>query len=153
MPCRADALDKVSVTAQVHAGTKAGSGGGAAADTQSRKLEVNLTNRTKENLTGLKVKWTLFGSDLKDDDTVAAESGEEKTDLAPGRATKFETKDVEFHFSRATVQRTRSGNRGGARARRVPASGTRYAGWGVRVYQGETLIGEAYSLPEFKGSM
>ena len=91
--------------------------------------------------------------DLTEEDIVVAESGEEKANLQPGRSENLKTRETTFHYSRAGVQKGKGKGKRGGKAKKVPASGTRYAGWGVRVYQGKALVGEAYSLPEPKEAL
>jgi hypothetical protein len=148
----ARALDKVNVAAQIRVapGKSVSTTAAGREATQTRFLEMNITNRTREDLSGLSVKWTLFGSDLKNNDTVISGSGEAKSSLAPGRSEKLNTPEVVFSYSRAGVQKGNA--KGVGRARRAEPAGSRYSGWAVRVYQEGNLVGEAYSLPEFKAA-
>lgn len=153
----APGLDKVSVAVQVRTPGDAYDASKGRADTQVRALEILVTNRTREELTDLSVKWTLFGFDLKDDEPVVAESGEVKSTLAPMRAEKIETKSATFKSSAAGTQKAGGKGKGKSKGKgsmkRVPASGTRYAGWGVQVFQNGTVVGEAFSRIDLKDDL
>jgi len=151
--CTASALDKVNIAVQVRTVGKTVDTDPGRADSQTRLLEITVTNRTRETLPDLVVKWTFFGEDLKEEDIVVAESGEEKARLQPGRSENLKTRETTFHYSRAGVQKRKGKGKRGGKAKKVPASGTRYAGWGVRVYQKGALVGEAYSLLELKEAL
>src|SRR5688572_12988789 len=117
--CTASALDKVNIAVQVRIGGKSVDTNAGRTDSQTRFLEITVTNRTREALPKLLVKWTLFGNDLKQDDIVVAESGEEKANLQPGRSEKLETRETTFHYSRASFEKGKG--RKGGKAKRVPA--------------------------------
>lgn len=144
--------DKVGVTVQVRNDGEAVDSTRGRAETQARFLEINVTNRTREELAGLNVKWTFLGYDLKDDEIAFVDSGDVKSTLAPSRSEVIKTKTVKFNYSRAGSQKVKGRGKGkrNGRVKRVPASGTRYAGWGVQVFQNGSLVGEAYSRPELK---
>jgi hypothetical protein len=151
------ALDKVAVTAQVHPAPHAKEAKDH--ESQGRILEITVGNHSHENLTNLKVKWTFFGFDLKDDEVVVAEAGTLKCSLPPNGDTTLSSKPVEFNFTRAHAQKTagKPGKSGAAnqagKAKQVPASGARYAGWAVQVYQADGVVGEAFSRPDLKDKL
>ncbi len=156
----AQAIDKVSIEVQVHSenvapATEAKPAKGPKLEhDESKTLEIKVTNTMREELKDLKVKWTLFGDDLKDNSTAITESGDESASLAPNTSQTVKSKTATYKGERAHSETSGGGGKGKkATAKRVPASGTRYAGWAVQVMQGNTLVGEAYSRPELKASL
>jgi hypothetical protein len=156
------ALESVGVAVQVRT-EGAASGGKGVADTQKRSLAITLTNRTREELGGLTVKWVIFASDLKSGEIGKAGSGELKSSLpASGSETvQSQTTIMKYtprHAETVTHKnRFNDGNNRGKNRQQsvkiVDAKGDRYRGWGVQVLRGGTVVGEAYSTPELKAQM
>jgi hypothetical protein len=157
------ALESVNVAVQVRTDGAAVEGKGPA-DTQKRYLDITLTNRTREDLGGLTVKWVIFSSDLKSGDIDKAGQGEVKSSLSAGRSEEVKTQTVTMKYeprhAERVAQKNQGFNRGGNQGRNrqqmvkvVPASGDRYRGWGVQVLRGSEVVGEAYSTPELKAKM
>src|SRR3954467_12853491 len=79
----ARAIDKVAVTVQVHGAPHKDDNKNDAKESQGRILEIALSNQSREDLKNLKVKWTFFGFDLKDDEVVVSDAGTLKCSLPP----------------------------------------------------------------------
>ncbi len=150
----ARALDKVALEVQVR-----GDGGVATkgkTDTDTRFLEIKISNRTSENLSDLVVKWVIFAKDIANDATKQAGSGEVKSSLAAMRAEKIEGQSVSMSHTDSHAEKGKGsgqGNKGKGGSKKVKASGERFSGWGVQVLQDGKLVGEAYSRFELKKEM
>jgi hypothetical protein len=155
-PC-ALAIDKVAVTVQVHGAPHKDDKKNDAKESQGRVLDIALSNQSRENLTNLKVKWIFFGFDLKDDEVVVSDAGTLKCSLPPNGTANLSSKAVEFDYTRKHAEKVGvNPNRlkpTQAKAKSVAASGTRYAGWAVQVYQVDGVIGEAFSRPDLKDKL
>ena len=118
----------------------------AATITQHKTLTIALSGKAKspETRTG---KWTAYGRGLKGNDITVLESGEFKVDLAGG-AQKVESKKVSTTYTpeHATVSTTRGRSGGTSRttAKKVPAEGTKFIGYGVVVKDGGKIVGEFF---------
>ena len=118
--------------------------------TQHKTLTITLSGKAKspETRTG---KWTAYGRGLKGNDITVLESGEFKVDLAGG-AQKVESKKVSTTYTpeHATVSTSRTRSSGGSggttrtTAKKVPAEGTKFIGYGVVVKDGERVVGEFF---------
>jgi len=156
------ALESVGVAVQVRTEGAASDGGGPA-DTQKRSLAITLTNRTREDLGGLTVKWAIFASDLKSGDTAKAGSGELKSSLAAAASETVQSQTATMKYTprhTETVTHKNQVNNGNNRGKNrqqsvkiVDAKGDRYRGWGVQVLRGGAVVGAAYSTPELKTRM
>lgn len=153
------ALDKVGIAVTVKTDGKAIEEKKGYEEEQKRFLAITLTNRTREELSGLVVKWAIFATDLKERETSKAGSGEVKASVYPQRTELVQSQTVTMNYTPRHAVRSSSGKGGGkskgsnVKMKTVEASGARYRGWGVRVFQGPALIGEAYSTPELKAEM
>lgn len=153
------ALDKVSIAVTVKTDGKAIAEKKGYEEEQKRFLAITLTNRTREELSGLVVKWAIFASDLKERETSKAGSGEVKASVYPRHPELVQSQTVTMNYTPRHAVRSSSGKSSGkskgssVKMKTVEASGTRYRGWGVQVFQGSALIGEAYSTAELKGAM
>jgi hypothetical protein len=154
------ALDKVAITVNVKTDGRAVSEAKGKEEEQRRFLDITLTNRTREELSGLVVKWAIFATDLAEGGTTKAGSGEIKSSVYPQRGETLQSQTVTMNYTPRHAERASKGKGGYGNRRRgnttyktVEATGNRYKGWGVQVYQGTALIGEAYSTPELKNSM
>lgn len=108
-----------------------------------RMLEINLTNTTKNDYKGLKVL-ALFVTRVRGEAALNIESSEElSADIAPGGKAELKTKEVIAIFTPAGI----------ANKKRVKASGSKFAGYGVQVYNGETVVGESFSPPSLKATL
>lgn len=118
--------------------------------TQHKTLNITLTGKPKspETRTG---KWTAFGHSAKGHDYTVLESGEFKIDLsAQGRQTVESKKVTTTHTpEHSVVSRGRSGGGGGrgrttTKAKKVEATGTKFAGYGVVVKDGSKIVGQIF---------
>lgn len=127
--------------------------------TQHKTFNIVLSGKAKspEARTG---KWTAYGRSLKGSDLTAIESGEFKVDLASG-SQKIESKKVSTTYTpeHATVSTTRSRNTGTSggtsrtTAKKVAATGTKFAGFGVVVKDGERIVGEYFDPAGLKAEV
>lgn len=108
---------------------------------QSRSLNVFVSNSSKEALE-LKVKWAVFGRDLKDQQIVTIEQGELPVSVKPQGTEKIQTPQV-----RTAAEEERIGSKG-----KSEAGGSRIIGQGVQVMKGDTLVAEAYEPPSLRDS-
>lgn len=132
---------------------------GTSADTvtQHRTLEILLRGKPKTPETRV-VKWVAFGRDLKDKDVSVLERGEFPLDLSDRGMQRMQSNKVSTTSTAAhVVSKGRGGNRNNKNANfrgsKVPASGTKYAGYGVQVREGNKILGEAYDPAGLKAQM
>jgi hypothetical protein len=156
------ALDSVNVAVQVRTDGEAVEGKGTK-DTQKRYLDITLTNRTREDLGALTVKWVIFSSDLKSGAIDQAGQGEVKASLAATRSETVKTPTVTMKYEPRHAEPVRHKDKDDfinmrrknrpQNVRIVEAKGDRYRGWGVQVFRGKEVVGEAFSTPELKAKM
>ena len=125
---------------------------GKSSKTQSRSLNITLSNTGKETITGATIKWTVFGHTMTDHKLVTIKSGQSIKDLPSGAVTEFSSERLEISGVREHSVKSRTGR--GRRARttfkKVPASGHEYYGYAVQVYHKEKLLAESFSQPSIE---
>ena len=127
---------------------------------QSKELEITVSSVSKTPPTGLRLKWFMYGRDLKSNGVSVLRSGEAKVALGSNgsqviNSAKVETKSTPEH---SVVSRGRGrGNRspgGGSRVsvKKVEATGDKYIGYGVQVLAGDKVVAETFDPPGVKGN-
>ena len=122
---------------------------------QRKTLNITLSGKAKspETRTG---KWTVYARDLKGKDTTALESGEFKIDFSAG-AQKIESKKVSTTYtpehSTVSTSRIRSGGSSRSSAKKTPAAGAKYIGFGVVVTDGGKTVGEYFDPAGLKAEI
>lgn len=112
-----------------------------------KNLEIEL--RGSNALQGeVKVTCTFFADDLGTDKLVALKSNSLTAVLEAGKSTRITSPVVTFNFTPQHSVKSGSGRR--AKFKNVEAVGSRYHGWGIQVFRGDELVGEAFSLPSIK---
>ena len=108
-------------------------------------VELKIRNLSQVRLEGLKLKWTLFASDLQcgTDRLVTEKSGEQAFSVDGGGEVMLATPKVTFHWTPMHYERTGTGRR--ARSKKVDETGHRYHGYRVEVLLDGVVIGEAAS--------
>lgn len=107
-----------------------------------KKLAVTLIgSRTMQEGT-VKVVATFYADDLSANKVVVEKEVEASATLERGRAV-VNLPEVTFTFTPTHGKITGTGRR--AKAKRIPASGKRYHGWTVKIYNGTEIIGQAAS--------
>lgn len=106
------------------------------AKVQHRALKITLTNTGPDSLP-LRVNYAFFGRGAKGHDTIVIDHSDLTTQLQPKQEQTLTTKNqtasfVGEHFDKKT---------------KVEASGQRFTGWGVKVYQDGKVIAEACDSP------
>ncbi len=118
--------------------------------TQHKTLTIALSGKPKspETRTG---KWTAYGHSAKGHDYPVLESGEFKVEFSPQGRQTIESKKITTTYTpeHSVVSRGRSGGGGGTgrsttKAKKVEATGTRFAGYGVVVKDGGKVVGETF---------
>lgn len=141
----AQTANLVSVTATVK--TEHNDPKGSIAEVVKKHLEIELRGSAK--LQGeVKVTCTFFADDLAGDKIVALKANDLKAGLEAGKSTRIASPDVTFNFTPQHSEKSGSGKR--TRYKRIEATGNRYHGWAIRVFRGDQLVGEAYSIPSIK---
>lgn len=115
--------------------------------TQHKTLTIALSGKPKspETRTG---KWTAYGHFAKGHDYTVLESGEFKIEFsAQGRQT-IESKKITTTYTPEHATVTRSSNSRSrtstTRAKKVEATGTKFAGYGVVIKDGGKVVGEIF---------
>lgn len=112
--------------------------------TDEKSLEVTLQNTSSKPYGDVTVKYFLFAADLKSKAISVMGAGEKKAELAPTRSVTVETEPASATYT----PEHRKGY--GRRSTAVPASGQKYKGYGVQVFQGDTLLAEVFNPPTMK---
>lgn len=121
--------------------------------TQYKTLHLTLSGKPQspETRTG---KWTAYGHSAKGHDYAVLESGEFKVDLSANGRQTVESKRISTTYTpeHSTVTRGRSTRGRGAtmRAKKVEATGTKFAGYGVVITSGGKVVGETFDPPGLK---
>lgn len=144
-PLYAQPSNHVSVTATVK--TEHNDPKGSIDEVVKKHLEIELSGSA--TVQGeVKVTCTFFADDLAGDKIIALKANDLKAGLEAGKSTRIVSPDVTFSFTPQHSEKSGSGKR--ARYKRVEATGSRYHGWAIRVFRGDELVGEAYSIPSIK---
>jgi hypothetical protein len=125
---------------------------GSSTKTQSRTLNIKIANWGKAAVTDLKVKWWIFGHNMKDHKLIVIKEGESKTDVPAMGETKVTSPEVKVTGTRKHKVSSRKGRgrRSRTSTKTVPASGQEYYGYAVEVYSGQTPIAAYHSKPSIK---
>lgn len=122
-------------------------------ETIGYKLAIDL--RAASSVTGeLKVVTVIFGKKLPGNNTVERTSsrsvrlGSEHQASLTSDAVKFTHTD-EYQVKVETKKKQGNNKKQPVRYKTIPASGEKYSGWAVRVYQAGKLIGEEASAAHF----
>ena len=118
--------------------------------TQGKTLAITLTGKAKnpETRTGT---WQAYARDVKDNKIVAADSGPFTIDFSKG-AQKVESKKITMTYTPEHSSGSGGYNKGGGgggggggqSSKKVPAEGTKFAGYGIVVKDGDKIVGEFY---------
>ena len=111
--------------------------------TVKRALKVSVVNSSNEPLE-LKLKYVLFGRDAADKDIKVIDQGDRPASVKPRSTEIVETSTVSAVFVEARSDPNTH--------KRVPASGTKFVGYGVQVFLGDRLVAEIYDPPSMKAS-
>ncbi len=99
---------------------------------QSRTLKITLVNSGPDSLP-LRVKYAFFGHAAEGHDTIIIDHSDLTTQLQPKSDQTLTTKTQTATFVDAHMDKKT----------KVKASGQRFTGWGVKVYQNGKVIAEA----------
>jgi hypothetical protein len=129
--------------------------------TQSRMLKVNITNGSADDKSGLVVKYWVFAKEVKDRDLVVLGKGELPAQVKSHGTEIVETptftaKSTEDHYEMKKPEKGRSGqknNKGPQLGKKIEGGGEKMAGYAVKVFDGGTLVAEAYEPLGMKEQM
>lgn len=123
--------------------------------TQHKTLNIVLSGKAKspESRTG---KWTAYGRNLKNHAITTLGSGEFKVDFNNG-SQKVESKKVSTTYTpehtTASTSRGRSGGSSRSTAKKVPAEGTKFIGFGIVVKDGDRVVSECFDPAGLKAEV
>ena len=125
---------------------------GSSTKTQSRILNIAISNYGDDTVPDVKVNWWIFGHDMKDHKPIILKEGESKVVVPAKGEVKVVSPEVKVTGTREhkVSSRKGSGRSSRATAKMIPASGQEYYGHAVEVYSGNTLIDAYYSKPSFE---
>jgi len=106
---------------------------------QSRSLGILVSNTSNEAL-DLKVKYVIFGRDIKTQDVVTIEQGELPVSVKPLGTEKLQTP-----VAQAASEEARLGSKG-----KSEAMGSKIIGHGVQVLKGDAVVAEFYEPVSLK---
>lgn len=119
--------------------------------TESKKLEIILSSSAREVPAGLKVRWTIYGRTMDGNRLTSLGTGESAVAVAPGQKQTVLSETITATSTPAHSVSSGSGRgRGRVKSKQMPAEGSRYAGYGVQILQGSTVVGENYSSQGLK---
>ncbi len=134
-------------------------GSSAVKHDQKEELEITVSSVSKNLPAGLQLKWFMFGRDLKSNQVNVLRSAEAKVELGQRgsqviQSAKIEAKSTPEH-SVVSRGRGRGGRGGGSRGsvKKVAASGDKYIGYGVQVFNGGKVVSETFYPPSLKQSV
>jgi hypothetical protein len=125
---------------------------GSSTKTQSRILKTTISNYGKDAVPDMKVKWWIFGHNMKGHELIILKEGESKVGVPANGKIEVASPEVKVSGTREhkVTSRKGGGRRGRASTKTVPASGQEYYGYAVEVYSDNTQIAAEYSQPSFK---
>ena len=109
--------------------------------TVKRSLNVHIANNSSETQT-MTAKYILFGRDAATGDILVMDSGDQSATVKSRSTELIETTAATAVFNEAKMTANK----------RVPASGAKFVGYGVRVMSGEKVVAEAYDPASLKES-
>jgi hypothetical protein len=137
---------RIEARVQTEQDRKANKGTTVDTVTQSKTLQLTLTGKPKSPETR-KGTWTVYARDVKSNKIIVAESGEFPIDFGAG-PQKLESKKVNMTYtperSSGGGGKGRGGGGRGGSSKKTPAEGTKYAGYGVTVKDGDKTVGEHF---------
>jgi len=113
--------------------------------TQTRTLNIRLDNNSAESFDGLQVQYWFFGRDMKSRDVTVIKTGERKSTLAPRGKEVVESESVTSSYVEEHYEK-----KGRGKPTKVPASGAKIMGYGVKVTKDGKVLAEYYSEPSYK---
>lgn len=121
--------------------------------TRSLKIFVSNSSKTPAELTA---KYVFFGRNTKEKEVVKIDEGSRPVSVGPLATAMVESgvataTSEEPHSSSSYAKggKSTAGSKGGSPSK-VEASGAKIIGFGVQIYQGETMIAEYYDPPSGK---
>ena len=110
---------------------------------QDKTMDIEITGKPKtpETRTG---KWMIYGRDEKGHAVSVVDSGDFKIELPVSGPQKVESKKVSMNYTPSHNQGGGGGKGKPKAGKKVEATGTKYAGYGVVVMDGDKVVGEAY---------
>jgi len=122
---------------------------GKDAKTQTRVLNITLSNSRTDKITGATIKWTIYGHTMAGHQLVLIKSGSMNKDLPVREPVHAASAMVKISGIREHSVRTTSGKGRNVHVtlKKVPASGHEYYGYAVQVFDRGKLLAESYSQP------
>ena len=114
--------------------------------TENRQLEITVGNTTGNALQNLRVIYFLFAKDVKEKEVVLAKRGESTVSVRPLGKQTITTDEVVMTMHPAFSKGT------GGKITPMPASGFKFAGYGVQVLSGGTVLAEVFDPRDLKAS-
>jgi hypothetical protein len=121
-------------------------GGAERVITDNRQLEITVSNTTGGGLQNLTVIYYIFAQDVKAKEVVLAKKREKTISLSPLGKLAFSTETAIMTLHPAFSKSS------GGKMTPVPASGYKFAGYGVQVLAGDAVLAELFEPRELKTS-
>ena len=120
--------------------------------TQEKSLKIFLTNGSSADMEKLKVKYYFFGHGTKDNEAEVLDSGVRGASVKAHATETVETPAAkatmtEEHYDSKQTRATRNQPSRVQLGKKIGASGEKFTGYGVRVYEGEKVLAEYFSEP------
>lgn len=112
-----------------------------AKEVEKNKLSINLRNGSTQDYKGLKVNYYFFSKNAGEPGIEILKQGSAPADLPPSKTATVESEEATVEFSPAYTDR---------KAGRIKAAGAKFAGHAVQVFNGDALVGEAFSSEQMK---
>lgn len=135
-----DASDRVRIDVKVESDNDRKDIKGSSADTvtQNKTLQIAISGKPKNPET--RGKWTVYGRDAKGHDLTVIGSGDFKIDLPATGQQKLASQKVATTYTPEHAVSSGTGTR--SKAKKVEATGTKYAGYSIVVKEGDKVVGE-----------
>ena len=115
---------------------------------QTRQLQITLSNRTSQNFANLTLKYFLFTRGVDDKEVQLHKTGKRDVSLGPSATQVIKSEE---DYTTYTPQHSKKIKEGGmTRFEQVPASGQKNEGYGVQVFDNRTLLAEVFDPPAVK---
>jgi hypothetical protein len=115
--------------------------------TQEKQLEIIVANRSRQELSGVVARYYVFVTDIESKETSLLRTGSRELRVPPLATSRLTSEPVTLKYTRRYQKKQRG------QVVTIPATGEKFAGYGVQVYFGDQLLAEKFEPPELKAKV
>jgi hypothetical protein len=115
--------------------------------TDSKQLEITISNAKTVGLTNLVVEYWIFSRNVENKEIAIARDGQETLTLGPAKRETIKSLAARFTYVGPKVRGSRKN------ATTIEATGTKFYGYGVRVLLNEKVLAEQFDPKELKATL